>query len=139
MRLARIAAIALLGILLISGLSCSLFGGGVKGTIQLASGLQGVLSVENIKLTTLDFGLDKSLLINGIIWNEGTQTVWFKYTVDFYDSSNRLLYECVPSEYTPFSLGPGSNTDLSSCFGCPHGDQVASYKIVFTQEPPPNW
>ena len=112
---------------------------GIKHTIQLPSGLQGVLSVENIKETVSGayVGGDRLLLVSGIIWNQGTQTVWFDYDIYFYDSSNRLLYDCDALHHEPDVLEPGAHTDLTSCFGCDHGELVTSYTIVFTQASDP--
>jgi len=132
MKMARIAVILLLGILLLSGLAC---GSSIKGTVELPPGFQGVVEVEH-EPGRVDTIFGEVFVVNGLIWNMGTERINFLYAIEFRDSRGRLLnrFEPDPTADLEFpnppywSLAPGEHERL---FGdCYYYSRVASYKII---------
>lgn len=124
-RIARIAIVLILVIILVFSVACK---PDVKGTVELPPEFQGVVEVEH-EPHELILGLGGKILgVDVCIWNIGTQTIDFYYEIYVYDSGEHLLAR--EESFISHPLAPeGHWCDHVWCWKADY-EKVDSYIIV---------
>ena len=127
MKLTKIAVVVLLGILLMTGTACDLRR--VSRTVEMPPQFEGILRLEVHH--QFDSTAFEAFVIEGLMWNMGEETIYLTYEVYFYDSKGSLLdvYWGGPNDILPFD-------EKRFYAWTTYDEQVASYKVVFAEEPP---
>jgi uncharacterized protein YcfL len=125
MKIAKIPAMVLLGIVLVSMFAC---GVSLEGEVELPPEFQGVVEVEHAPDAVVTGTAGKILGVDVRIRNVGTEAIHFSYDLYVYDSEGFILDRQQSSSH--LSLQPGDhNYDHIWCWQAPY-EQVASYKII---------